>query len=78
MLPGVNAATAARVKERITEGLRRAAGPNGRFTIEIDVTNYPEHAATAREMEDVLRAHVPSHGTPVRPAKPESVSASVQ
>lgn len=59
VLPGVNVSDAYRVVNRIEDGLNDAAGVSARFSSDIRVVNYPEHVASAREMEDVVRAHLP-------------------
>jgi GGDEF domain-containing protein len=53
VLPGVRGADAQHVAERLREGLIDAAGVSSRFTAEIQMVNYPEHASTAREMEQI-------------------------
>jgi len=53
VLPGVRGTDGQRVADRLREGLIDAAGVSSRFTAEIQVVNYPEHASTAREMEQI-------------------------
>lgn len=53
VLPGVCGADAHRVADRLTEGLTDASGVGNRFSFDLRVVNYPEHIATAREMEQV-------------------------
>ena len=40
---------------RLSEGLHDAAGASGRFAAEVRVFNYPEHASTARELDEAVR-----------------------
>ena len=55
VLPGTTGEDAFRVSERLAEGLRDASGASERFSFELRVVNYPEHTASAREMEQVAR-----------------------
>ncbi len=64
VLPGVEATNAYRVANRLTEGLHDAAGASLRFTFEIRVINYPDHAATAMEIERAVRTLVPEEPSP--------------
>ncbi len=64
VLPGVEASSAYRVANRLTEGLHDAAGASLRFTFEIRVINYPDHASTAMEIERGVRALVPDEPPP--------------
>ena len=59
LLPGISAADAYRVAERIADRLRAASGASERFSFEIRAINYPEHIATAREMEKAVVSHFP-------------------
>lgn len=59
VLPGADTANAHRMADRLTEGLHDAAGISGSFTSEIRVFNYPEHAATASELEHAVRSLLP-------------------
>jgi len=61
LLPGVSGAHANRVADRLQEGLTDAAGASNRFTAEIRMLNYPEHAATARELEQMGAASFPEN-----------------
>jgi GGDEF domain-containing protein len=58
ILPGVSTTTAYRIVERLSDSLHDAAGALNRFSAEIRVFNYPEHAATAREMEEAIRGFI--------------------
>lgn len=67
VLPEVDAASASRVAGRLSERLRDAAGASGRFESRVRVFNYPEHAATARELDQAVRGCFPhSHQYHVR------------
>jgi GGDEF domain-containing protein len=59
VLPGVTAKNAYLVADRLTEGLQDASGASGRFLFQIQVFNYPEHAKSAREIEEAVRPFVP-------------------
>jgi GGDEF domain-containing protein len=67
VLPGTSGNEAYRVSERLAEGLRDASGASDRFTFDLRVVNYPEHTASAREMEQVARSFLPE-GALVAPA----------
>jgi GGDEF domain-containing protein len=56
VLPGTSGGDAYRVSGRLAEGLRDASGASDRFTFDLRVVNYPEHTASAREMEQVARS----------------------
>jgi hypothetical protein len=43
------------------EGLHDAAGVSYRFSFSVSAVNYPEHAATAREMERYVQCLLPKH-----------------
>ncbi len=77
VLPGVNATNAYRVVDRLADGLHDAAGASGRFSFNIRVLNYPEHAATAREIEEAVKLVLPSTGRPAPPSDSPSVSSRV-
>ena len=51
LLPDLSTKDAYRVLDRLGEQLHAAAGASERFSFEMQVVNYPEHAASAREME---------------------------
>lgn len=56
LLPGVNGGDARRVSERLSQGLRDASGPTNRFSFDLKSVNFPDHVATAREMEEVAQS----------------------
>jgi GGDEF domain-containing protein len=60
MLPGVNVQNARIVSGRITEGLQDVSGAVDRFTHDIKIFNYPQHAATASELENAVRSLLPA------------------
>jgi len=51
VLPAVSTADAGCVSSRVQEGLTDASGASGRFSFEIRLVNFPEHAGTTHEME---------------------------
>lgn len=59
MLPGTSGKDAYQVSERLAEGLGDASGASDRFTFDLRVVNYPEHTASAHEMEQVARSFLP-------------------
>jgi len=59
LLPDVSAADAYRVSDRIADRLRAASGASERFSFDMRVVNYPEHIATAREMEKAVVTLLP-------------------
>ncbi len=59
VLPSVNAQGAYSVRDRLTDGLQDASGASNRFAFTVRVVNYPEHVATAREMEESIRNLLP-------------------
>ena len=59
VLPAVGLENARSISRRLDEGLRDAAGATTRFLFEVRVINYPEHASTAREMEEAARSLFP-------------------
>jgi GGDEF domain-containing protein len=61
LLPDVSAADAYRVSDRIADRLRAAAGASERFSFDVRVVNYPEHVATAREMEKAISSFLPGN-----------------
>ncbi|HET9399812.1 MAG TPA: hypothetical protein VFO34_02590 [Candidatus Acidoferrales bacterium] len=60
ILPGVNPALAQKISGRVSDGLSDAAGAANRFTCKLHSVSYPENAATSRELEQAVRAFVPS------------------
>ena len=59
VLPGVGTENARLISRRLTEGLHNASGASARFLFDVRVINYPEHASTAREMEEAARSLFP-------------------
>ncbi len=59
LLPSVDTTNASHVAERLAEGLHDAAGVTTRFTYDIRLFNYPEHAATASELENAVNSLLP-------------------
>jgi GGDEF domain-containing protein len=60
VLPGVGTENAYRIASRFMEGLYDASGASTRFLFDMRVINYPEHAGTAREMEEAARCPFPT------------------
>lgn len=60
ILPGVSVQNARMVATRITESLQDVSGAVDRFTHDVKIFNYPQHAATASELEQAVRALLPS------------------
>jgi len=56
LLPGVRGNDANRVVGRLSEGLADAAGTSRRFSFDLQLVNFPDQVATAREMEEVAHA----------------------
>ncbi len=56
ILPGASANDADRVATRLEEGLREVSSPRHAFGFELKVVNYPDHARSAREIEDLAKA----------------------
>lgn len=59
IMPGLVTAEANRIAERFKEGLDDAAGISIRFSSTVKLFNYPEHAATAQELEQAIRSLLP-------------------
>lgn len=59
ILPGLEDDQARGVALRLEEGLRDAAGAANRFSSVVKVFNYPQHAATAHELEQAVRSMLP-------------------
>lgn len=59
VLPTVSARDAYTLRDRLMDGLHDATGASNRFTFGINVVNFPEHVATAREMEQSIRKLLP-------------------
>ena len=66
VLPGVVTENAYRISGRLMEGLHDASGASARFLFDVHVINYPEHAGTAREMEEAARSLFPTEYTPAQ------------
>lgn len=68
VLPGLSGANANRVAERLDEGLTDASGASNRFSFDVRMLNYPEHSATAREMEQMAASCFPENRLEARVA----------
>lgn len=60
ILPGVSVQNARMVASRITESLQDVSGAMERFSHDVKIFNYPQHAATASELEQAVRSLLPS------------------
>jgi GGDEF domain-containing protein len=60
MLPGVSVQNARIVTARLTESLNDVSGALDRFSHDVKIFNYPQHAATASELESAVRALLPT------------------
>lgn len=69
VLPGVDANHAYRIADRLTDGLQDASGASSRFSFDVRVINYPEHAATAHEIADAVRSLLPEGSLKLLPAE---------
>jgi GGDEF domain-containing protein len=56
LLPGTAADTARRVALRVASALNEAMGISHRYSFDIRITNFPDQAKTASEMERLMRA----------------------
>ena len=56
LLPGAGVDTARRVAVRVANALNEAMGISHRYSFDIRITNFPDHAKTAPEMEKLMRA----------------------
>ena len=56
LLPGAGPDMARGVAVRVADGLNEAMGFSKRYSFEIHITNYPDQAKTAPEMERMMRA----------------------
>ncbi|MGD0009371.1 MAG: hypothetical protein ABSE93_12605 [Terriglobia bacterium] len=62
-LHAVNACGAYSVRDRLMDGLHDAAGAGNRFSFGVSVFNFPEHVATAREMEESVQSLLPCNAS---------------
>ena len=56
LMPGTGAESARSVAVRVADGLQQAMGLSRRYSFDIRITSFPDHAKTAREMERLMRA----------------------
>lgn len=75
MLPGVSVQNARIVSGRITEGLQDVSGAIDRFSHDIKIYNYPQHAATVSELEKAVRSLLPAEIV-AEPSLAESIEPS--
>ena len=60
MLPGVSVQSARIVAGRLGESLNDVSGAVDRFAHDVKIFNYPQHAATASELEKAVRGLLPA------------------
>jgi GGDEF domain-containing protein len=60
MLPGVSVQNARIAAARLTESLNDVSGAVDRFTHDVKIFNYPQHVATASELENSVRSLLPA------------------
>jgi len=60
ILPGVTMEQAGGLASRLEDALRDAAGAASRFSALVKVFNYPQHVATAHELEQAVRSLLPA------------------
>jgi GGDEF domain-containing protein len=58
LLPGVFGDDASHLVERLSEGLTDASGASNRFSFNLRVVNFPEHTASAGEMERIAHSYL--------------------
>jgi GGDEF domain-containing protein len=56
LLPGARTEMAHRVAVRVADALKEAMGISRRYSFDIEITNFPDQATTAHEMEKLMRA----------------------
>ena len=64
VLPGATGTEASGIAARLADGLRDASGASDRFLFDLGVVNYPEHVATARQMEQQVAQRCPTGRQP--------------
>ncbi|MGD0962515.1 MAG: hypothetical protein ABSA57_01285 [Candidatus Acidiferrales bacterium] len=60
LLPGVSVQNARIVGTRLADSLKDVSGAVDRFGHHVQIFNYPQHAATASELENAVRALLPA------------------
>jgi GGDEF domain-containing protein len=55
ILPGASLADASRIADRLAHGLQEISGSLHSFSFELKVINYPSHASSARELENLAK-----------------------
>ncbi len=74
VLPSVETKNAYLVASRLSEGLQDASGASNRFSFDIQVINFPDHAKSAREMEESVRPFIPMKSTDQSDVEASAVS----
>jgi GGDEF domain-containing protein len=59
ILPGVDTSTGLRISSRFAVGLSNTSGPDERFDFEIYAVNYPEHAKSLHDLEQLVCGYLP-------------------
>jgi len=59
ILPGASTSVAGRVADRLAQGLQGASETAHSVSFELKVINYPDHACSAREIENLARSAFP-------------------
>lgn len=59
ILPGVDSSTGLRVSSRFAVALSNASGPDERFDFEIYAVNYPDHAKSLHDLEELVCGYLP-------------------
>jgi GGDEF domain-containing protein len=77
VLPGINAIEAYSVRDHMMDGLHDAAGVSYRFSFGVSVVSFPEHATTAREMEEYVQCLLPKAPL-IDPQQPQPMRHAVQ
>jgi len=62
LLPATSASEAQQMSDRLGEALTDASGVAHRFSFQLQLLNYPEHAKSARELEEAARACMAESG----------------
>jgi len=72
ILPGVDSSTALRIASRFAVALSDASGPSERFDFEIYSVNYPEHAKSLHDLQQLVCGYLPEDDPEPTAAPPEA------
>jgi GGDEF domain-containing protein len=75
ILHGMNIQDAHLVAARLSDGLSDAAGAVNRFTFDVKIVNYPQHAGSAYELEKAVTALLPDDSADALDPEDSHVSA---